>query len=236
VSGEAYAAAGARASSSRSSGRRGGAPPSPSVPLMLAAGCAAALALVWCLAELVPAIHLRDAILLHDFTRLGGPRLNPALRSLLHLLDPSLFVLWGIALVALAMARSRPRVALAIAVVLAVAPLSAEVLKPLLGHGNAGYQGTSLGVSSWPSGHATAALTLVLCAVLAAPARWRPAAAALGGLFAAAVGAGLLILVKHMPSDVIGGYLTATLWIALAVAALRWAEHRWPSPRPPAVS
>jgi len=198
---------------------------------MLAAACVAALALVWCLAELVPAIHLRDAILLHHFTVLGGPTVDPVLRNLLHLLDPTLYVLWGIALIALAVARSRPRVALAIAVVLAIAPLSAEVLKPLLGHGNDGYQGTQLGVSSWPSGHATAALTLVLCAVLASSPRWRPVAAVLGALFAAGAGAGLLILVKHMPSDVVGGYLTATLWVALAVAGLREAERRRPSRR-----
>ena len=129
------------------------------------------------LAQLVPAVHLRDAIVLSHFTQLQRPHVNPALRTLLHLLDPTLYMLWGIALVALALARSRPRVALAIAVVLALAPLSAEVLKPLLGHGNAGYRGTQLGVSSWPSGHATAALTLALCAVLAASrrlARGRP--------------------------------------------------------------
>lgn len=198
---------------------------------MLAAGCAVALALVWCLAELVPAVHLRDGIVLGHFTSLSGPHINHPLRTLLHLLDPSLYVLWGIALVALALARSRPRVALAIAVVLALAPLSAEVLKPLLSHGNAGYRGTQLGVSSWPSGHATAALTLALCAVLAVPPRWRVPTAVVGILFAAVAGAGLLILLKHMPSDVVGGYLLATMWVALAVAALRAAELRW-SARP----
>ena len=203
---------------------------------MLAAGCAAALALVWCLAELVPAVHLRDAVVLGHFMQLSGPQVNPALRTLLHLLDPTLYVLWGIALVALALARSRPRTALAIAVVLALAPLSAEVLKPLLSHGNAGYRGTQLGVSSWPSGHATAALTLALCAVLAVPPRWRAVAAVVGILFAAVAGAGLLILAKHMPSDVVGGYLTATMWVALAVAALRAAELRWPARRASASS
>ncbi len=230
MTGEAYAAAGARAGSPRGE-HRTGTPPSPTAPLMLAAGCAAALALVWCLAELVPAVHLRDAIVLGHFMQLSGPRVNPALRTLLHLLDPTLYVLWGIALVALALARSRPRTALAIAVVLALSPLSAEVLKPLLSHGNAGYHGTQLGVSSWPSGHATAALTLALCAVLAVPPRWRAVTAVIGILFAAVAGAGLLILAKHMPSDVVGGYLTATMWVALAVAALRAAELRWPARR-----
>jgi len=191
---------------------------------------------VWCLAELVPAVHVRDAIVLGHFTQLSGPHMNHALRTVLHLLDPSLFVLWGVALVALALARGRPRTALAIAVVLAFAPLSAEVLKPLLTHGSAGYRGTRLGISSWPSGHATAALTLALCAVLAAPPRWRAVTATIGILFAAVAGAGLLILAKHMPSDVVGGYLLATMWVALAVAALRAAALRWPVRRDPAAS
>ncbi|HTY97544.1 MAG TPA: phosphatase PAP2 family protein [Solirubrobacteraceae bacterium] len=231
MTGEAYAATRARPDGARTR-LPGGTTPSPSGPLLLAAGCVGGLALVWCLAELVPAIHVRDGVLLGDFVRLSSPHLNQVLRSILHLLDPSLYILWGVALVALALARSRPRVALAIAVVLGAAPLAAEVLKPLLQHGDAGYRATQLGISSWPSGHATAALTLALCAVLAVPARWRALTAAIGLLFAAVVGAGLLILAKHMPSDVVGGYLIATLWIALAVAALRAAELRWPSRRP----
>ena len=40
----------------------------------------------------------------------------------------------------------------------------------------------------------------------------------LGALFAAAVGFSLLMLAWHLPSDVLGGYLVATLWAALAVA------------------
>jgi membrane-associated phospholipid phosphatase len=46
----------------------------------------------------------------------------------------------------------------------------------------------------------------------------------LGALLVAAVGCALLILAWHMPSDVLGGYLLATLWAALAVAALRAGE------------
>jgi len=38
-----------------------------------------------------------------------------------------------------------------------------------------------------------------------------------------------LILAWHMPSDVLGGYLVAALWTALAVAALRAADRRWPA-------
>ena len=151
---------------------------------------------------------------------------------LVHLLKPDLFILWGIALVAFAISRERPRVALAVAAVLALAPFTAETLKPLLAHPHVRVGDVQIGAASWPSGHATAAMALVLSAVLVAPARLRPAVAVLGGGFAVAVGFFLLVLAWHMPSDVLGGYLVAALWASLAVAALRAAENRWPTGKP----
>jgi membrane-associated phospholipid phosphatase len=198
-------------------------------PLGLAGLCLLALALIWAVAQLVPAAHLRDALALRDFTLLSRPHVDAAANFLLALLEPTLFVLWGAALVALALARRRPRVALAVVAVLGLAPLTSETLKPLLAHPHVQLDAVHIGPASWPSGHSTAALALVLCAVLVAPARLRPMVAAAGAAFALAVGVSLLILAWHMPSDVLGGYLVATLWAALAVAALRAGERRWPS-------
>ena len=65
--------------------------------------------------------------------------------------------------------------------------------------------------------------------MLVAPRRARPVVAVLAGAFALAVGAALLIRAWHMPSDVLGGYLLALLWTALAVAGVRWSERRWPA-------
>ncbi len=196
--------------------------------LRTAALCALAMVATWALAELVPAIHLRDAVLLDDFTRLGHPRVDRVSNHLLRLLDPALYTLWALALVAVALLRRRPRVALAVAVVLPAAPGLAEVLKPLLAHPNDSVGWQWVGPASWPSGHATAAGTLVLCALLVAPHRLRPLVAALGGAFAVAVGCALLILAWHMPSDVLGGYLLAGLCASLAVAAM---GPDWDRPR-----
>jgi membrane-associated phospholipid phosphatase len=187
------------------------------------------MALVWTLAELVPAIHIRDAAALRDFTLLSRPHVDAVAGFLLNLLDPLLFAVWSASLIVVAFARSRPRLALAIAPVLVLAPLTSEELKPLLGHANDRAGGVHIGVASWPSGHSAAALALALCAVLVAPPRWRALVGVLGGLYAVAVGVALLILAWHMPSDVFGGYLVAILWTALALAALRAAERRWPS-------
>ena len=148
---------------------------------------------------------------------------------LLHLLDPLLYTVWALLIVAVALLRRRPRVALAVAVVLPAAPGIAELLKPLLAHphDSVGYQW--VGPASWPSGHATAAMTLVLCALLVTPHRLRPLVAALGCAFAVAVGCSLLILAWHMPSDVLGGYLLAALCVSLAIVAMGPA---WDRPGP----
>jgi membrane-associated phospholipid phosphatase len=190
--------------------------------------CVIALALVWAIAELVPAVQWKDAVALHDFTLLSRPRVDGPALFLLHLLNPLQFVLWGIALMAIALARERPRVALAVGAIMGLAPLTAETLKPLLAHPHVSVGGVYIGAASWPSGHSTAALVLVLSAVLVAPTRLRPFVASIGAVFALAVGCALLILAWHMPSDVLGGYLVASLWAALAVAALRAADRRWP--------
>lgn len=204
----------------------------PSRPLALAALCVIALALIWSIAQLVPTVHLHDALALRDFTSLSRPRVDSAAKFLVRLLNPGLFIIWGVAVVAVALGRARPRLALAAAAVMTFAPLTSEVLKPLLARPHAEVGDVHVGAASWPSGHSTAALALVLSAVLVSSRGLRPAILAIGALFAAAVGCALLILSLHMPSDVLGGYLVAALWTALAVAALRAAERRWPSQRP----
>jgi len=201
---------------------------SPAGALGIAGLCVLALALVWVVAELVPSVQWKDAQALHDFTLLSRPSIDRPANFLLHLLNPLQFILWGVALVAVALARERPRVAVAVAAVMGLAPLTTEELKPLLAHPHVQIGAVHIGAASWPSGHSTAALALVMSAVLVAPARLRILVASIGAVFAVAVGCALLILAWHMPSDVIGGYLVASLWTALAVCALRAADRRWP--------
>jgi membrane-associated phospholipid phosphatase len=141
--------------------------------------------------------------------------------ALLELLEPAFFVIWALALVVFSHSRGRPRLALAVALVLAAAPVSAELLKPLFAHTHAQVAPLYIKSASWPSGHATAATILAWCAVLVAPPSLRRKVALLGLAFVLAVGCALLILAWHMPSDVLGGYLLATLWFSLTLAVLR---------------
>jgi membrane-associated phospholipid phosphatase len=199
-------------------------------PLLLAALCVIALALVWAIAAHVHVVRVADARLLHDFMQIEDPRINSFARTLLFLLNPAQFVIWAVALILFALARGRARLALAVAVVLTLAPYTAELLKPLLAvsHVSIG-DDRPIGAASWPSGHATAATALALSAVLIVPARWRALAATLAVTFLLLVGVALLIRAWHMPSDVLGGYLLGTFWAALAIAGVRVSERLWPS-------
>jgi undecaprenyl-diphosphatase len=191
-------------------------------PLGVALACLTGLFLVWLAADQSAAVQWKDALALHDLTRLNRPVVESVGSFLLHLMEPLLFVMWGTALVLTAFAQGRSRLALAVAAVLALAPWSAEKLKPALALPHDEVGGTYIGGSSWPSGHATAATVLVLCAMLVAPkGPWRRAAIALGLAYAIAVGFSLVVLAWHMPSDVLGGYLLGTLWVALAVLGVR---------------
>jgi membrane-associated phospholipid phosphatase len=201
----------------------------PRIALLAAAACVAGLLVTLVLAYFAPPFGGRDAATLQGFVDLNRPRVTTLLSDVAHLADPAPYGLIGLALVVIALVRRRGRVALAIVVVLICSAVMTEALKPLLSHPRPQeWLGKGqIAAASWPSGHATAAMALALCAVLAVPARWRPAAATAGGLFALGVAYSILALGWHFPSDVIGGYLVAGLWTSLAVAVVsRWDELR----------
>jgi membrane-associated phospholipid phosphatase len=196
--------------------------------LSLAVGIVIAMFLLWAVAEHVYAFEVRDTALLHDFTRLNRGAVGPISRTLLLALNPVLFTIWGIGLVLVALARERPRVAIAVVAVMSLAPLSSELLKPLLAHPHVVLNWTHVGAASWPSGHETAATALALSIVLVTPPRHRRLAAVVAVTLVLIIGAALLIREWHLPSDVLGGMLMGSLWAALAVAGVRASEARWP--------
>lgn len=202
----------------------------PGLALLAAALCAAGLAVVWALANVLPAGHAQDAIALRDFTRLDGPPLSGAASFLLSLMDPGIFAVLIALLVAVALLRRRPGVAIAVGLIAVLAPLSTELLKPLAAQAHdTALSGRFVTAASWPSGHSTAAMTFALGAVLVSPARLRAPVAILGVCFTVAVGFSVLVLAWHMPSDVFGGFLMAAGWTSVAVFVLLSVERRRPA-------
>lgn len=191
--------------------------------------CAAGAAFVW-LVSFHTALGTRlDTATLRGFMDLRGPRVDPLAEDVAALADPRPFALFTAVLVCIALARGRPRLAVCVAVVLVGANVTTQILKPALAHPRVHEMVWDAGISSaaWPSGHTTAAMSLALCLVLVAPSRLRPLAATVGGVFAVAVVYAILVLGWHYPSDVLGGFLVATGWTFLGLAALRAADRRW---------
>ena len=196
--------------------------------LSLAGGIVIAMFLLWAVAEHVYAFEVRDTALLRDFTLLNRGSIGTAAEALLLLVNPVLFTIFGLGLVLVALARERPRMAIAVVAVMSLAPLSSELLKPLLAHPHVSVGWTHIGAASWPSGHETAATALALSVVLVTPARYRLLAVAGAAALMLAVAVALLIREWHLPSDVLGGMLMGSLWAALAVAGVRASQTRWP--------
>jgi membrane-associated phospholipid phosphatase len=205
----------------------------PGPPLLLALACLSCLAVTGVLAKLVPVTKQGDARTLNGFVALDAPRLGPLLNRIAHLADPGPYALAGLLLALVALARGRWRVALLIPIVFVLTGTTTEALKHLLSAQRLDeWLGSAqIAASSWPSGHSTAAMTMALCAVLAAPPRLRPTVAALGGAFALAVAYAILTLGWHFPSDVFGGYLVAATYVLLGIALVSWADQRWPTGR-----
>jgi membrane-associated phospholipid phosphatase len=202
----------------------------PLPPLIGALACLVGLVITGVLAYLSPVAAGSDSATLQGFVGLDRPRLTPFVSFVAHLADPVPYALIGLALIGVALARGRALLAVAIPVVMVMAGATTETLKPLLAHPRyAEWLGDGqIAAAAWPSGHATAAMALALCGVLAAPSRLRPTAAAIGGAFAVGVSYAILVLGWHFPSDVIGGFFVAALWTLLAIAALNALEAGHP--------
>jgi undecaprenyl-diphosphatase len=109
--------------------------------------------------------------------------------------------------------------AVVVGLLLAGANLTAGPLKAALGAVDllGGEDQRALGAAFFPSGHATAAMSLGLALTIALDST-RPGARA-GIWFAAAAGVAIVATSSHHPSDVMGGYLVAGAWAA-AVTSL----------------
>ena len=119
--------------------------------------------------------------------------------------------------------------AVTIGVILLGANETTQLLKPVLAAPHDILPVHFVIAASFPSGHATAVMSLALCAVISAPARRRPLVGALMAAFAIAVCYSFLELGWHYPSDVLGGFLVAGTWTLLGVAGLSIYEAHRPA-------
>jgi membrane-associated phospholipid phosphatase len=157
-----------------------------------------------------------------DTASLNGRTLDPAvLDAVDNALDTvsvtSIAIATG-ALMAVALLRRRPRLAVGIAVLVVGANVTTQVLKEVLERPQ--LLGGAPSLTSFPSGHATVAMSLALALVLVAPARLRLPVAIVGLVYSIAVGGATLTSAWHRASDVLGADLVSLTWAATVAAWL----------------
>jgi membrane-associated phospholipid phosphatase len=204
----------------------------PRTAVLSALACVALLALDWVAAFHLGFVRHADQRIYHQFVELQvHGRIAWIANHFVALFEPNPYVYLALTPLVVAAIRGRPRLVVAVGAIILGANMTTEVLKHVLATPRPGslFGGVApLPPASWPSGHATAVMSLVLASVLAAPARLRPAATALGALLAIMVGYSILTGGLHYPSDVIAGFLVAAAWTLIIVAALLAAERRRP--------
>lgn len=195
-------------------------------PLAAWIACAAALVGLALVAYGIDAAQRADATLLTKFMARDGA-VGSLADAIAHLGDPLPLLVMLVAACAIALWRGRPLDAAAAVTVVAGANLTTQVLKVALAHPR--YQSVlghdQLGPVAFPSGHATAAASIAIAFLFVVPHAWRPAVAAIGACFVAAVGCSVMVLAWHFPSDVLGGVLVACGWGFAVLAARRIAER-----------
>jgi membrane-associated phospholipid phosphatase len=197
---------------------------------MGAAGCTVLLAATWLTAFHVSFVQRADRsifVSFYDLTFLYyRHRIDAATNFFVSLCNPRPYVYLALVVAAIALVQ-RLRLAFCAAAILAAANVTTQLLKRVVPQ----QRSDSLlgGASpvphvSWPSGHATAAMALVLALTVVAPGRIRPWVAGGGAVLASAVGYSLMARGTHYPSDVLGGFLVAAIYSLLAVASLQASD------------
>lgn len=202
----------------------------PRILLRGAAGCALAFLVLLGLAYGSDWARWVDAASLQGFLGLQGPTSSPIAWRVAQLGDALEVGLIGGTLALIAAARGRPRTALFVLVLVGVTSVSSQLLKTLLAYPRHDpvSNTTFIAPEAFPSGHATASMALAIALVVVVPNRLRPAAAVVGAGFTIGVSFSIVALGWHFPSDVVGGYLLATGWALVLLAALRALQARYP--------
>jgi membrane-associated phospholipid phosphatase len=198
-------------------------------------------AAVWCVVAfwglLVLAYYVKptswlDAAALHGFVSIHRPKVDGIATALAHSCNPLPYAIACLAVIAVALKTRGLRTAALIGVFLVGANATSQALKPALAYHRELYHSDwhlyNLADAAYPSGHATAAMSISLAVLMVTPRAYRPLVAALGAAFTVAVSFALLILQWHFPSDIVGGYLVATTWGFVSIALLGYINERWP--------
>jgi membrane-associated phospholipid phosphatase len=187
-------------------------------PLLIAAASAALAGAVYLVIAHVAFAQRVDVRVLEDAMSHQTYDRASLASDVVSFFDPASFALLLAFLVGGALLGGRTRAGIAVGAAVVGAEVTAQVLKPLLAVHRPYPADHYLPAASWPSGHTTAAVSLLLGLLIVLPPRLRPPVAVIGGGFAALALGSLVLLGSHYPSDVLGGILVSAAWCAVALA------------------
>lgn len=147
-----------------------------------------------------------------------------------HLGDPLALLLLTAVACGIGLVRGKRREVVAALAVVVGANLTTQLLKVLVSHPRfraiLGAEGFSW--DGFPSGHTTAMASVTIAFAVVVSAAWRPFVAGIGACLTIAVGCSMVVLHRHFPSDIVGGFLVAGSWGFAALAVLRATRSSGP--------
>ena len=178
--------------------------------------CAALAALVRIAAYDIGPIQRADLSLFEHARLVPWGTAHRFAEALVVPFDPLPYTLIFAVVVAAALRVGRRAEAVAAAVLMVGATVTTQLLKPLLAESRPRGTGQWLPADAWPSGHTTAAAALALGLVLVTPPGRRRPVAVVAGVLVLVVGAALVGVGSHYPSDIAGGLCVAAAWGCVA--------------------
>jgi membrane-associated phospholipid phosphatase len=188
-------------------------PKSPKSAALASLACVAALAVLVVLAYWVDPLQRADARLLSWFAEYEDTALGSLATVITFFVEPVPLLVILAGACAFAIWRGRPADAAAALVVVAGANLTTQALKHLLAYER--FQPFLINqpdLTTFPSGHVTGAVSIVVALAWVAPPQLRRRVLAWGSGFVVAVGLSVLVLEWHFPSDVLGAIFVTGAW------------------------
>jgi membrane-associated phospholipid phosphatase len=158
---------------------------------------------------------------------IGQDRVGGLANTVLNAVSFASLAVATVAVAVIALARGRVLLTLVVTAFVATANVVTQVLKHGLYRPDLGVDPERVTAgNSFPSGHATVAMSVVIALILVVPPRGRGVAAVVGAVYATIAGVGTMSLGWHRPSDVAGAVLVVGGCAALAGLLLVLAQGR----------
>lgn len=194
--------------------------------VLVAAAQGAALFLVWRFFVRSERGQLLDTIALAG-NRIGQDEVDGLANTVLNAVSVASLAIATVVIAVIALARGRVLLTLVVTLFVVAANVTSQIFKWGLYRPNFGVDPERLSAgNSFPSGHATVAMSVAIALVLVLPPKARGVGAVLGAVYAGVAGVATMSLGWHRPSDVVGSVLIAGAWAAVAGLLLVLAQGR----------